>query len=123
MPTSKLGESLFDALTQQELIQLLDSLWATLPAELHNEVLTQLPSDTGQTVGHILSPPQPTYETEPDPVQRASVAKLAESWADAWQMWDSIITTLLKKRIGNRPILINMPLLKIWKKWPSSCDR
>lgn len=91
MPTSKLGQSLFEALTQQELIQLLDSLWATLPAELHNEVLTQLPSDTGQTVGHILSPPQPIYETEPDPVQRASVAKLAETWADAWQMWDSII--------------------------------
>ena len=63
MPAAKLGESLFDTLTQQELIQLLDSLWATLPAELHNEVLTQLPSDTGQTVGHILSPPQPTYET------------------------------------------------------------
>jgi len=37
MPTSKIGESLFEALTQYELIQLLDSLWATLPVDLHLE--------------------------------------------------------------------------------------
>ena len=91
MPTSKIGESLFEALTQYELIQLLESLWATLPADLHNEVLAQLPSDTGQTVRHILSSPQPTAASEPDPVQMASIAKLAERWAKAWQMWDAIV--------------------------------
>ncbi|HMR68156.1 MAG TPA: hypothetical protein PKE64_29435 [Anaerolineae bacterium] len=51
------GKHLFEALAQQEIIRLLDALWATLPPDRQSEVLDQLPPDTRQTVQHILCPP------------------------------------------------------------------
>mgnify|MGYP002074608857 CR=1 FL=1 len=52
------GKHLFEALAQQEIIRLLDALWATLPPDRQSEVLDQLPPDTRQTVQHILCPPR-----------------------------------------------------------------
>ena len=50
------GDRLFEALTQQEIIRLLDALWAALPPDRQDEVLDQLPPDTRQTIQRILGP-------------------------------------------------------------------
>ena len=65
MSTSlSIGDRLIEALTQQEIIHLLDALWATLPPDRQDEVLDQLPLDTQQTVKHILSPPDSCGDAE-----------------------------------------------------------
>lgn len=88
----QVGDHLIEVLTQQEIIHLLDALWSTLPAEMHDIVLDQLAPDTRQTVQHILSPPQPTGDSETTPVHPVSIAKLEQTWSKLWQEWDQIVT-------------------------------
>lgn len=75
------GKHLFEALTQQEIIRLLDALWATLPPDRQSEVLDQLPPDTRQTVQHILCPPGSSGDGDVAPDKPVSTAKLAQTWA------------------------------------------
>jgi hypothetical protein len=82
---------LFEALTQQEIIRLLDALWATLPPDRQDEVLDQLPPDTQQTVQHILSPPDSSGDAEVAPDKPVSTAKLEQTWAILWQDWNSVV--------------------------------
>jgi hypothetical protein len=88
----QIGDHLIEALTQQEIIRLLDALWSTLPAELHDTVLDQLSADTRQTVQHILSPPQPSGDAETVPAHPVSIAKLEQTWSKLWQEWGHVVT-------------------------------
>ncbi len=86
-----IGDHLFEALTQQEIIRLLDALWATLPPDRQAEVLDQLPPDTRQTVQHILSPPDSAGDAEVVPDKPVSTAKLEQTWAILWQDWNRVV--------------------------------
>ena len=85
------GDHLFEALTQQEIIRLLDALWATLPSDRQDEVLDQLPPDTRQTVQHILSPPDSADAASAAPDKPVSTAKLEQTWNELWREWYDIV--------------------------------
>jgi hypothetical protein len=55
--TDRLSTSsqLLKALTQPEIAQLIDALLGVLSSELQEQVISQLPTDTQQTVGQIRS--------------------------------------------------------------------
>jgi len=86
-----IGDHLFESLTQQEIIRLLDALWATLPPDRQDEVLGQLPPDTRQTIQHILSPPDPACTADITPDKPVSTAKLEQTWNKLWREWDDIV--------------------------------
>ncbi len=88
---SSIGDRLFEALTQQEIIDLLEALFATLPPDMQDAMLGQLPPDTRQTVQHLLSPPQSPGDTKVTPAKPVSIAKLEQTWANLWDEWDSIV--------------------------------
>jgi hypothetical protein len=86
---STLGDKLFEALTQQEIVTLLNALFATLPPGMQDAVLDQLSPNTRQTVLRILSgslTPGPT-----SPTKAVSTAKLEQTWSSLWQRWDAIV--------------------------------
>ena len=86
-----LGSRLFEALTQQEVAQLLEALFAALPPDIQDEVLDQLPPDTRQTVLQVLAPPQLSGDTQTTSDQPVSTAKLAQTWSNLWNKWDTIV--------------------------------
>jgi len=90
-PEKNLGSRLFEALTQQEVVHLLEALLVTLPLELRDKVLNQLQPDTRQIVLSLLAEPATAVETEAAPAVSISLAKLAEIWAGLWQEWDRIV--------------------------------
>jgi hypothetical protein len=49
------SNQLLKALTQPEIAQLIDALLGVLSSELQEQVISQLPTDTQQTVGQIRS--------------------------------------------------------------------
>lgn len=81
------GDNLFEALTQQEIIRLLDALWATLPLDKQDEVLDQLPPNTRQTVQRILSLPDSAGAADVAPDELVSTAKLEQTWNELWNEW------------------------------------
>lgn len=85
------GEQLFAALTQQEIVHLLDSLFEIVSPDIRAKVLDQLQPDTRQTVRHILSPPQATDPIQATRAQPVSLAKLAQTWNQMWDEWDGIV--------------------------------
>lgn len=85
------GNHLFAALTQQEIIRLLDALWSTLPPARQDEVLDQLPPDTRQTVRHILSTPDSAGTADITPDKPMSTAKLEQTWNELWNEWYDIV--------------------------------
>ena len=86
-----IGDHLFEALTQQEIIHLLDALWATLPPDRQAEVFDQLPPDTRQTVRRVLSPPGSSGDAETLPEPPVSIAKLEQTWDELWGGWYDIV--------------------------------
>jgi hypothetical protein len=58
------GERLLNALTQQEITQLLDTLFEVLSPELQESVLTQLSPDTQQIVKQIPAPAKIIEQTQ-----------------------------------------------------------
>jgi hypothetical protein len=85
------GQRLFNALTQSQLIELIDQLLAVLSPSLQDMALDQLPPDIGQTVRLVLSPPETVREVETRPLETISTAKLQEKWSTLWQQWRSIV--------------------------------
>lgn len=84
------GERLLVALTQQEIAQLLDALFAVLSPPQQAQALAHLAVDTRQTVQQILTAPAES-STTPTPLP-ASLAKLAEQWSALWQEWRAIVS-------------------------------
>jgi hypothetical protein len=87
-PPSDIGKQLMEALTQEEIVQLLDALFALMPLEVREQGLNQLQTDTRQTIERIFAPPADVKETKTPP---ASIAKLQESWSNLWRRWDDIM--------------------------------
>ncbi|MGG6267516.1 hypothetical protein ACQ4M3_23435 [Leptolyngbya sp. AN03gr2] len=50
------GQQILNALTQQEIAQLLNALFEVLPPDLQERSLAQLSEDTQQTIQRILAP-------------------------------------------------------------------
>ncbi|MEO1560020.1 MAG: hypothetical protein AAFS12_10475 [Cyanobacteria bacterium J06632_19] len=80
-----LGNRILAALTQQEISQLLDAAFATLPSEELELILTQLPLNTQKTLQKILNQQQNINQEQP-----VSLDKLAQTWSQLWQEWNEI---------------------------------
>lgn len=85
------GERLLNALTQQEITQLLDALFEVLSPELQESVFAQLSPDTQKTVKQILSPAKTIEPTQVITNQLGSLAKPAQTWSELWQAWDEVV--------------------------------
>jgi len=86
------AKRLLNALTQQELSQLIDAILAVLSPEMQEEAIAQLPSDTQQTIRQILIPSSTPESTEKPATQTVSLAKQAQIWSELWNAWDDIVS-------------------------------
>lgn len=88
------SDRLLNALTQQELAELVDALFTVLSPELQEEArseadpcgIAQLPEDTQQTIRQILvasSIAEPTEKASAP--QTVSLAKQAQTWFELWR--------------------------------------
>jgi hypothetical protein len=88
---SSKSNQLLKALTQLEIAQLINALLGVLSPELQEQAISQLPTDTQQTVRQILDPSQPQASTQFADPETVSLAKQAEVWAGLWQEWDTVV--------------------------------
>ncbi len=89
---TSLGSSIFEALTETEISQLLDELLAVVSDEQLATALVKLQPNTQATLTQILTPP-PTIESEQTTkTQPTSLAKLAQTWSELWREWNEIIS-------------------------------
>lgn len=88
---SSKSNQLLKALTQLEIAQLINALLGVLSPELQEQAISQLPTDTQQTVRQILAPSQPQISTQFADPETVSLAKQAEVWAGLWQEWDTVV--------------------------------
>ena len=87
------SDLLLDALTQQELAQLIDALFTVLSPQLQEKAIAQLSEDTQQTIRQILIPSSIAESTEEvSAPQTVSLAKQAQIWSELWQTWDDIVS-------------------------------
>ena len=89
---SSQSNQLLKALTQLEIAQLIDTILGVLSPELQEQVISQLPTDTQQTVRQILAPSPPQASTQFTDAETVSLAKQAEIWARLWREWDTIVS-------------------------------
>jgi hypothetical protein len=82
---------LLKALTQSEIARFIDALLGTLSPELEEQAISQLPTDTQQTVRQILAPSPLQAATKLTVVETGSLAKQAEIWTGLWREWDTIV--------------------------------
>ncbi len=88
---SRVGDRLLAALTHEEVVQLLDVCFAAMSPEGQAEVLQHLEPDTRRTVGQILAPLPSEGDRQAPQDTPVSMAKLAQTWSDAWQSWNRVI--------------------------------
>lgn len=89
--TTTVSNRLLNALTQQEIAQLIDALFGVLSPELQEQAIAQLSADTQQTVKQILAPPSTVEQTQASETQTVSLAKQAQTWSELWRDWDAIV--------------------------------
>jgi hypothetical protein len=89
-PQASLGSQIFAALTETELSQLLDELFAVISDEQRASIFSKLQPDTKATLTQIVAPPQ-TVEHLTAKAQPTSLAKLAQTWSELWREWNQII--------------------------------
>lgn len=89
---SSLGSRILEALTEREISQLLDSLFAVLSDEQRVATFAQLEGNTQETLTQIIVPPQTVEQVETSKAQPTSFAKLAQIWSELWGEWNKIIT-------------------------------
>ena len=89
--TARAGDALFKALTQQEIVHLLDALFEVMSPEPRDRALAQLKPDTRRTVEQILSPSRPSGGPKGDRTRPVSTAKLRKTWSGLWNEWDDIV--------------------------------
>ena len=85
-----LGKRLLEALTEEEVRQLLGTLLTTMPSELREEALQSLTQDTRLTVQQVMTPPAKGKEVT-YPAKTASIAKLEQTWAQLWKSWGHVV--------------------------------
>lgn len=86
-----IGERLSNALTQQEIAQLIDALLMVLSPEFQEQAIAQLPEDTQQTVKQILTPASTVEPIQASETQTVSLAKQAQTWSELWRGWDDTV--------------------------------
>lgn len=89
--TANVSNLLLEALTQQEIAQLLDALFEVMSSEQQERAISQLEIETQQTVKQILSSPPTGDRTLASDTQIISSAKQAQTWSELWQQWDAIV--------------------------------
>lgn len=89
--TAHVGDTLHKALTQQEIVHLLEALFGVLSPDLRDQALAQLKSDTRRTVEQILSPSRPSGGRKGESSELVSTAKLRQTWSGLWNAWDNIV--------------------------------
>jgi hypothetical protein len=90
---TKLSEHLLKALTQQEIVQLIDVLFKVLSPELQEQAIKQLFSSTQQTVRQILDLAVPQeLNTKITATPIASLAKQAQTWSNLWGEWNTVLS-------------------------------
>lgn len=85
------GKSLFEALTQEEIVELLDILFDILPIDFKNKTLVKLKPDTRQTVRQILFPDKSERQVKETKTSPISTAKLQQTWSELWQEWFAVV--------------------------------
>jgi hypothetical protein len=98
-PQASLGSRIFEALTETEIFQLLDELFAVLSDEQRSRsdssgvslVFSKLKLDTKATLTQILTPPQTIESEQTAKAQPTSLAKLSQTWSQLWREWNEII--------------------------------
>lgn len=88
---TSVGSHIFEALTEGEISQLLDELFAVLSDEQRVTVFAQLQGDTQETLTQIIAPPQTVEQVKTSKAQPTSLAKLAQAWSQLWGEWNQII--------------------------------
>lgn len=89
-PQTSVGSRIFEALTETEIFQLLDELFAVLSDEQRSTALGKLQPDTQATLTQVIAPPQ-TVEHLTAKAQPTTLAKLAQTWSELWREWNQII--------------------------------
>ncbi|MHC5612670.1 MAG: hypothetical protein ACYTXA_17060 [Nostoc sp.] len=89
---SSLGSRILQGLTEAEISQLLDSLFAVLSDEQRQTSFVQLEADTQTTLIQIIAPSQTGEQAKTTERQATSLAKLAQTWSELWREWNEIIT-------------------------------
>ncbi len=87
------GDRLFAALTHEEIAQLLDVCFTVMTSDLQAQVLPLLQPDTRQTVEQVLYPYRADGNRRAPESAPVSMAKLAQTWSDAWDAWNGIVDT------------------------------
>jgi len=88
----RVGESIFAALTPDEIAQILDFLFTALTPDARQQLLDHLPPDTRQTLEGILTSPVAAGRAEAASTPPVSLAKLAQLWAELWRAWDGVVS-------------------------------
>ncbi len=86
-----IGDRIFTALTRQEITYLIDILFEILPDQLRDQALAQLHPDTCQTLQQLLTPDDTISTSSTPTIEPVSLAKLAQSWSDLWNEWNTIV--------------------------------
>ena len=89
--TANVSNRLLEALTQQEMAQLLDALFEVMSSEQQECAIAQLGIETQQTIQQILASPPTGDRTQASETQIISLAKQAQTWSELWQQWDAIV--------------------------------
>ena len=90
-PLPHLGDQILAALTREEIAQLLDALFEVSPPDSKDEALDRLPSNTRQTVQHILFPPAPAGPSKAAKTKPVSTARQAQTWSELWDEWHGVV--------------------------------
>jgi hypothetical protein len=90
-PQASLGSQIFAALTETEISQLLDQLFAVISDEQRASIFSKLQPDTKATLTQIIAPPQTVESEQTAKAQPTSLAKLAQTWSELWREWNDII--------------------------------
>jgi len=88
---SSVGDRILRALTQEEISELIDALFAVLPDNLRSSALAELEPNTQKTVQEILTPSPLAQQNNLAKSPPVSQAKLAQTWSKLWLEWDEII--------------------------------
>ncbi|MCY7286459.1 MAG: hypothetical protein LH679_24195 [Cyanobacteria bacterium CAN_BIN43] len=96
-PSGKSAQ-IIDALTEQELTQLIEVLFGVLSSQQTEQAIAQLSPDTQQTLQQILKPSPTSKKTQAAATQTASLAKQQQTWSKLWKDWNAILNEAEKER-------------------------
>ncbi|WP_242056491.1 MULTISPECIES: hypothetical protein [unclassified Nostoc] len=88
---NSIGSRILEALTEDEISQLLDELFIVLSDEQRVTAFAHLQADTQETLIQIITPPQTVEQVKTSNIRLTSLAKLEQTWSELWREWNQII--------------------------------